>query len=364
MLKDALSLALNPKSNSMKKLLTYLLSLFFFLAFASFGYAQDDEFNMDDFAAADDTEIKNFCNNKVINLSPTKLVSVSYDFVGGFDLDSESGDALESDYSAVSPVNLNHGLRLDANFPIISKSSIIVNATVSHWESNYNFGSVAESHGLATRLGNTPLRSTRVGAIVFKPLNEKNFMLFQFDAALNGAHDFDQFQPNFGKLKYSAAVLYGWKFNDNTNLAFGATRTYRGGRVLHIPVMLYNKTFNEKWGLELLLPARGAVRHNFSTKSLLMFGYELEGHSYFLEGTPDNGLGFPTDDLELRKSEIRTRISWDKSLSDFIWLNLQAGLRVNYRFTLDQDAGASDAIINNNIGMPLYFRVGFSLVSP
>lgn len=345
--------------------LRFLVCSFFIIGFSSAVFAQEDEFNMDDFAAADDTEIKNFCNNKVLNLSPTKLVSISYDFVGGFDLDSENGDALQTDYNAISPVNLNHGLRLDANFPIVSKSSIIVNATVSHWESNYNFGSIAENHGLATRLGNTALRSTRVGAVVFKPLNEKNFMIFQFDAALNGAHDFDEFDPDFSKLKYSAAVLYGWKFNDNTNLAFGATRTYRGGRVLHIPVMLYNKTFNEKWGVELLLPARGAVRRNFSTKSLLMFGYELEGHSYFLEGTPDNNLGFPTNnELELRKSEIRTRISWDKSLSDFIWFNVQAGVRVNYRFALDQDTGASEALLNNNIGMPLYFRVGFSLVSP
>lgn len=342
-----------------------LLSIFIcFLLCFSFELKAQEEFNMDDFAAADDTEIKNFCNNKVINLSPTKLVSVSYDFVSGFDLDSENGDALSTDYNAISPVNLNHGLRIDANFPVVSKSSVIVNATLSHWESNYNVDNVSNEHGLATRLGNTPLRSTKAGLVVFKPLNEKNFMIFQFDAALNGAHDFDEFQPDFSKMKYSAAVLYGWKFNDNTNLAFGATRTYRGGRVLHIPVMLYNKTFNDKWGVELLLPARGSVRRNFSTKSLLMFGYELEGHSYFLEGVPNNGLGFSTDELELRKSEIRTRISWDKSLSDFVWINLQAGLRVNYRFALDQDAGASEAIINNNIGMPLYFRVGFSLVSP
>ncbi len=323
-----------------------------------------DEFNMDDFAAADDTEIKQFCDNKVINLSPTKLVSISYDFVGSFDMETEQGDALEGSYQATSAVNLNHGLRLDANFPIISKSAIIVNATFNHWESHYNFDAVSSEHGLAARLDAAPLRSTRAGVVIFKPLNVKNFMIFQFDAALNGSYNFDEYQPNFSKLKYSASFLYGWKFNDNTNLAIGASRTYRGGRVLHIPVLLYNKTFNDKWGLELLLPARGAVRHNFSTKSVMMFGYELEGDSYFLEGTASNGLGFPTDDLELRKSEIRTRVSWDKSLSDFIWLNLQAGVRVNYRFALDQNAEANDALLDNTIGLPLYFRVGFSLVSP
>lgn len=333
------------------------------LIWAAPGAAQED-FNMDDFAAADDTEVKNFANNKVINLSPTKLISLSYDVVTGFDLASEAGEALEGSYNQTSPVALNHGLRLDANFPIISKSAIIINATVNHWESNYDFERVNDNHGLAARLNALPMRSTRAGFVIFKPLNEKRFVIGQFEVALNGAYDFDAFDPDLGKLKYSASLLYGWKFDDYTNLAFGATRTYRGGRVLHIPILLFNKTFNEKWGLELLLPAQGALRHNFSTKSLLMIGYELEGHSYLLDGVDNTGLGFANHELELRKSEIRSRISWDRALSDFIWINLQAGMRVNYRFDLDENAAATEALLDNRIGLPFYFRVGFSLVSP
>jgi hypothetical protein len=325
----------------------------------NFTMAQDD-FNMDDFAEADDTEIKTFANNKVINLSPTKLINISYDLTGGFDLESEAGKAFDGDYNATSGASLNHGLRIDANFPVISKSSLIVNLTASHWESNYSFDGVGDDHGLASRLDQTGMRSTRIGAVVFKPFNEKNFMIAQFDAALNGAYDFDQFDPDFSKMKYSAALLYGWKFNDYTNLAVGVTRTYRGGRLLHIPILLCNKTFSDKWGMELLLPARGALRHNFSTKSLLKIGYELEGHSYFMESVEN----ITSNELELRKSEIRPRVSWDKSLSDFIWINLQAGVRVNYRFDLDEDAGADEALLENNIGLPFYFRVGFSLVSP
>jgi hypothetical protein len=133
---------------------------------------------------------------------------------------------------------------------------------------------------------------------------------------------------------------------------------------------MLNKTFNSKWGVEMLLPARAAVRRNFSAKSLMMFGYELEGQSYHLQRANENNLSpmfysdATTNDWELRKSEIRARLSWDKSITDFIWFNVQAGAVVNYRVAIDQDASQSEAWLDNNLGIPFYFRFGIQLVSP
>ena len=123
-------------------------------------------------------------------------------------------------------------------------------------------------------------------------------------------------------------------------------------------------------GLEMLLPARAAVRRNFSTKSFLMMGYELEGQSYHLQDdgalniNSAFGSNVERDDWEFRKSEIRARISWDKSITDFIWFNVQAGFVVNYRNTIDLNASASDAWLVNQPGTPFYFRFGIQLVSP
>ncbi len=255
--------------------------------------AQDEDFNFGDFAAADDTEIKNYCNNKVLNLSPSKLISLSFDQLWGYDFDTEQGDAFVGpDFSRQSKLKSNVSWRLETNYPIISKSSLLVNAYLNYWESQYNFANRAFEDDLSATLGNTALRTTNAGLIVFKPLNEKRFLIIQGEAAMNGNYDFGDISPETSKMKYSGALLYGWKFNDNTNFAVGVTRTYRGGRVLHIPIVMYNKTWNEKWGLEMLLPARGAVRRNFSTKSILMFGYELEGQSYHLQSRTNQPLGF------------------------------------------------------------------------
>ncbi|MCC5945570.1 MAG: hypothetical protein JJT94_11600 [Bernardetiaceae bacterium] len=327
--------------------------------------AQDDDFDFDSFEAADDSKIKQFCNNKVTNLSPTRLVGLSYDFIGPFNMETDPvtnpDRVLET-----HPMNFNQGARFDANFPLLSKSSIIINATASYWESRYNGSNEVGEGSFAERLTDNELRTAAAGLLIFKPLNEKHFLVFQAEAALNGNYNFSTINPNFERLKYSATAIFGWKFNDDTNFGVGLTRTYRGGNLLHIPVMLYNKTFNQNWGTELLLPARGDMRYNFSTQSILKFGYELEGQSYLIQ-TPDaaDGSIFMNQDLELRKSEIRFRLNYDKSITDFIWFNVQGGVRIAYRYDLDAGAAPSEpTLLRNDVGLPFYFRFGINLMSP
>jgi hypothetical protein len=330
----------------------------------------DDEFAMDGFEEADDTVIKKFCNNKINNLNPTTLIGISYDFMFGAELESQNPEGGDSTFMYTSPISLNHGIRLDANIPLISKSNIIVNATFSYWESRYNFDNVDSRDPLAVSLSDNPLRTANLGVLVFKPLDEKHFLIFQAATALNGnyslgTYDAGEVEPDFGKMKYTASLLYGWKKSDDQNIAIGITRTYRGGRLLHIPIFLWNKTFNNKWGMELLLPARGALRYNFSAKSSLNFGYELEGQSYLLQNSPSRET-FATNNYELLKSEIRTRIELNKAITSFIRLNLQAGVAPAYRFGLDNEASSSNAneVSIGGLGLPMYFRIGLNFVSP
>lgn len=339
----------------------YLCFLLFSLAATNL-YAQEVEEEYDP-SLYEAEKVKSFCNNKVLNLSPSNLLSVSYDAVLPFDMESVGNGKRSS-----TAMGLNHGLRIETNYPIISKSNIIVNLYANYWQSSYASAAsfAEENQSLARNLNQHALRSAVLGALIFKPINEKKFVLLQIEPSLNGNYNFGDLSPNLGKMKYSLSALYGWKFDDNTNFAVGLTRTYRGGRVLHIPVVMYNKTFNERWGTELLLPARGALRYNFSVKSLLLLGYELEGQSYLLQSSASAPLNnfSPNNELELRKSEVRARIQLRKSITDFIWLDAQVGMRVAYRFDLDINEGSNSPILENNIGFPLYFRFGIALVSP
>lgn len=318
---------------------------------------------MDGFEEADDTVIKKFCNNKINNLNPTTLVGLSYDIITPHDFKTSNTEDDNVEYEYSSKSKLNHGIRLDTNFPLISKSNIIFNATFSYWESRYQFDDVNPRQRLASSLSEYPLRTATLGILAFKPLDEKHFLILQLASSLNGNYNFDDIKPDFSKMKYSASLLYGWKFSDDQNLAIGISRTYRGGRLLHVPIIMWNKTFSPKWGVELLLPARGSLRYNFSAKSTLNFGCELEGQSYLMQNATNGTDFFATNEYELSKSEIRPRIELNKALTSFIRLNLQVGIRATYRFDLAQDT-TSDQINVNNIGIPAYFRIGLNFVSP
>jgi hypothetical protein len=323
----------------------------------------DEEFSMDGVEEADDTVIKKYCNNKINNLNPTTLIGLSYDIISPyvFTTSNTEDDDVEYDYS--SRVKLNHGIRLDTNFPLISKSNLILNATFSYWESRYQFDAVDSRQPLASSLSEHPLRTATLGILAFKPLDEKHFLIFQLATSLNGNYNFSDIQPDFSKMKYSASLLYGWKYSDDQNFAIGITRTYRGGRLLHVPIIMWNKTFSPQWGMELLLPARGTLRYNFTPKSSLNFGYELEGQSYLMQNADNGPDFFATNNYELSKSEIRPRIEINQAITSFIRLNLQLGVRAAYRFDLAPDT-TSDPVNVNDIGVPGYFRIGLNFVSP
>ena len=342
--------------------------LFFLLICPVILKAQEGEFDMSAFEEAGDAKV--YVNNKILGLSPTKLLNLSFDYAGENTWQTTWSEPLIpfGTITEKSTFSSNSGLRLETNYPIISNHKLIVNAYLNYRESNYSARKGGSKRSIGQLFNQNGLRNTALGALIFKPLNEKNFLLFQVEGALNGNYNFGNISPEFSKLKFSAAALYGWKTNDYTNMAVGLTRTYGGGRLLHLPVFMFNKTFNNTWGLEMLLPARAALRRNFSSKSILKLGYELEGQSYHIQsGDIDvNSVfrGGDGNDWELRKSEIRPRISWDKSITDFIWFNVQAGAVITYRMDVDREAGASDAWLKNSPGIPFYFRFGIQLVSP
>jgi hypothetical protein len=83
-----------------------------------------------------------------------------------------------------------------------------------------------------------------------------------------------------------------------------------------------------------------------------------------------------SEDLEIRRGEARVRFVYECSVKDFIWLSVQAGYRVNYRFDVDRLVEGEEiyrafGLLRddpyaqvNGLGNPLYFNVSLNLVSP
>jgi hypothetical protein len=310
---------------------------------------------------------KSFCSNKITGLSPSKLISIGYDLQLGYDLNTDTlGDA----QPASVPFSRAGGLRLAANVPVISRNDVIIQLGANYWETTYTATNPEEiDNPLALNLSQNGLRTTGLNTTIFKPFDETNFIVVQASADLNGDYSFGNIMP-LQYLKYSAAVLYGKRPSDNKQWAIGAARTYRVGEMNYIPIVMFNYTdAANKWGTEILFPARAHVRRTFNPRQMLFAGYELEGQSYRLTRGP-----FAEDDLEIRRGELRFRMVYEQSIYNFIWISAQAGYRINYSYNVDELVdgqeffrgffGDQPYVMENTLTNPLYFQISLNLVSP
>lgn len=339
---------------------------------STYDYEEEDWDIYGDLDFADEGT-KRFCTSKITNLSPSRLVSIGYEGIGAASLLAGELATTAGDYSGeTSSIAFTHGLRLQANVPIISRNSIIIQLNANYMEQRYNFGNSLFTNPLLRTLSDNGLRTAGLGATVFKPFNETNFLLFQGSADLNGDYGWRTIQP-LSSLKYSAALIYGWKTSDRFMWGLGASRTYRVGEVNYVPVVLLNWTSpNGRWGTELLLPARGHVRRTFNPRSIALFGFELEGQSYRINNRATADLG--TNPFELRRSELRIRLDYQRSIKNFTWLGVQLGYRYNWAFDVDELPGGDDFFrgffgdqpyaMKNILANTLYLQLSINLVSP
>lgn len=345
---------------------------------------EEEDFSMYDEVAFADQSARRYCSPKIEGLSPAKLISIGYDFQAGYGLGAGGFTTKNGETSWVPDsvrVLNSRGIRLGFNIPVISRTNLVWQMGANYWEQRYameglNGEPLASPHPLLKTLSENGLRTMGVNTTLFKPLDDKRFLLFQGSADLNGDFSPLGLMP-LKYLKYSAALVYGIRPNEKKQWGLGLARTYRVGELNYIPVFLFNWTdASNKWGTEILFPARAHVRYTVNPRNMLFGGFELEGQSYRLWNqnmTPDK---FREEDLEIRRGEIRLRAMYEFSLKDFVWLSVQAGYRINYRYEVDRLVGGqeiyrafgllSDApyVMENRLGNPLYFNISLNLVSP
>jgi hypothetical protein len=353
-----------------------LLSLYFF-TFSSLNAQIDTTKTIEeeDYSIYDDLEYvdesaKRFASVKVTGKSPDKLISIGYDFQGNYEMDA---DAFGSFNSSSQGINATHGLRFSANVPVIAKNNIVIQAGLEYSNSKYDFVKSNElTHPLHQTLSDNGLNSIDASVTIYKPVNETSFFLTRLAGGMNGDYRLGEFQP-MKYNRYSAALLWGKKPNERKQWALGISQTYRAGELNYLPIIMYNWTStNRKWGVESLLPARGDVRYNFSPRSILFLGFDLEGFSYRIGNK--NELEVPFNDLEIRRSELRFRFKYERQLIGFIWMSAAVGYRHNYSFNVDRVENGKDFyrgffgdqkyVMANNLTNPLFFNLSINLVSP
>lgn len=330
------------------------------LSIATLTAAQEDSTEVIDYSQFGDAQgVKRFCTQKVLNQTPQRIISVGYEYHGSFAM---PGVRLASMLPASQDFTVNQvsAIRAQVNIPVVSTTKVIWQLGATYWGSAFNVANPGTDL-FTNGLNNNTMTSAGINTTIFKPLNEKNFLILQASADVNGV--FQGFKDITSKATtLSATAIYGWKTSEKNMIGTGIARTYRAGQMIYVPVLFWNKTFNDRWGMEILLPARGHVRYNFSTSSMLQAGFELEGNQFWMNlSNSENGAVF------IQRGELKPRIMWDKKISGFFWLNAQAGLRYNWRFDVMNEYDArkdTQRYFTSNLGNPFYFNFSINFVSP
>lgn len=345
----------------MKKLVipfSFMACVCFNIAFAQVTDTSSVEDNIDYSAFGDAAGVKRYATQKVLNQTPNRIVSIGYEYHGSFSMPDVPLSPTSGTLTNYSLKQLA-GLRAQVNIPVVSTDKVIWQMGANYWRSAYRFEGNSFSPFIA-KLNDNGMHTAGINTTIFKPLNEKNFLIFQASADVNGVFE-NLKEVNSRAVTYSGAAIYGWKKSEKNMFGVGVSRTYRAGQAIVVPIVLWNKTFNDSWGMELLLPARGHVRYNFSTSNILQLGYELEGNQYWMGTASTNGEVF------IQRGEMKPRIQWDKRLKGFFWLSAQAGLRYNWRFDVMNEYDAkkdSQLFFRSPLTNPFYFSISLNFVSP
>ena len=345
------------------------------------GTADDDiDWSLYEDLGFEDESMKRYANAKIEGLSPAKLISIGYDFQGPYSITAgelEMADGTIVDGGDAIQVNSTAGIRAGFNLPVVSQNNLVWQMGANYWNTSYNYAEAPTSldNPLHQTLSEHGLRTSGINTTIYKPLDDTQFILFQGSADMSGTYGVSAMPAQY--LKYSAAALWGKRPTEKKQWGVGLARTYRVGELNYIPVILYNKTSaNNKWGTEALFPARVHVRRTINPRNMVFLGYELQGQSFRMyEYLP--GFDLRNEDLEIRRGEIRVRAVYEFSLKDFIWMSIQAGYRINYRYDVDRLVAGPDiyrafGLIDgtpayaqmNGLTNPFYVNISVNLVSP
>jgi hypothetical protein len=312
-------------------------------------------------AARAEVDPQELANPSVIGMGKSKGVIIRYERLPKFGMYSEGQQSGVED--ARTSVMRSNRFEIKAYAPLVNNPHFKLVLGGGYYLEEFNFRKPEmEQYPLYQRLEDKNLRSLDGQLIMLRPINQKNYLIFRVKGELNG--DYGKHDISLTRyLRTSMEAIYGWKKSPYLSYGIGVQLGYAFGRQTIYPALLYNRTFNDRWGVESIFPANVMFRRNFSEKSLLYMGYKIEGATYNINiATP------PFDQyetVELRKSELKARVRWDREIYDFLWFALEGGYRYNHRFNVyDGRQRTANPLIENHIKDAAFFNVELFLVPP
>jgi hypothetical protein len=296
---------------------------------------------------------KAYCNPLVAGQPATKRLSLVYEMQTTFT--GTTYILTSSTIANSTTVNPTHSIRLQYNKTLVTKPNFYMTFAAGYWYSSFNVSN-AGNNSFSRMLSQSRFHSITASSNMFKALNAKNFMLLNVSLESNGNNTyFENFSTN--NLLAGGAIIYGWKSGFKKMWGVGVFRGYRLGKVIHVPALLFNQSFNKKWGVDALLPARANFRYTKNPKTMWLFGYELDG-TQFAIGSSNTFY----NQTFFQRGEIRPKIGLEKQLNKTWLITLNAGLRLNGRFDVTNDYAGNNIVAKTKIKTAAFVNAGVHML--
>jgi len=324
-------------------------------------------FSVSVFAQESEEDLK-YCDPRVKGMPRPTGISLSYMRVMDYRIQSHSNvDYLQS---GKGEVNYNRRIKFKFKVPVINKDHFKLTYGFHYSHEEFRFeDSEYLNYSLYKSLDDKSLKSLGSNFYFLFPRKNKTFFAVQVNLAFNGDYYRDDVSlTEF--LKVSAGPMWGKKPNDNLMYGFGFAYSYTFGDPSISPLFAYYHTFNNKWGIEALLPLEAKLRFNMNEGSIMYLGAETRGASYNIR-LDDPALANKST-LELRHSEIKFLFSYDQEIHDFLWVSLQVGYRHNLNFNLAESNRnrkptnffEREYIVESQLEDALYFNISLNIKPP
>ena len=304
-----------------------------------------------------------FCSKGVPGMFGGKVISVDFKIIPRYNLQARSSDPTIGN----SVGNLDYSRRIKVKFklPLLNKPSIKMAMGFKYSNETLEFQNDDQlEYPLFQGLNENALKSFGTELYFFKAFNQKYYLISRTAVSFNG--DYNKFiSLNRKYLTYSILAAFGVKLNDRVELGAGMIYKNSFGFHSYYPVFMYNHSFNDRWGIETLLPYRLRLRYKFSDATYVYAGIEGDAGNYYLN---EGALGGSASDkaLRMKYTEAKFGVKLQQAIYHPLWFGIEAGysknLGMNFR---DVDEPKNSPIVESEtFGGGWYVNASLFLTVP
>lgn len=257
---------------------------------------------------------------------------------------------------------IRQNLRREAflRFPVYMKNKWLIGLGLIYRHEKFRFEESGQlNYPFFERLEDKGLRRTGLDVLFQRTYPKKRYLKGGLSIRLNGDTYRSENLHRF--LKVSLIATYSRQKSKRTQIGWGLAGGYDLGTPLVYPLFVYQHYFNSHLQVDLNLPKKVSLIYGFSDKMFLSWTNEISGASYHIDDPILNDYG----NLELRKSEFRSKLTLEREIHDWLWFSVECGTLKYINFFLSEPNALRDqSIIELQPSVAYFFQFSVFMVPP